>query len=100
MRLDKFLKTMNLMKRRTVANEAAGEGFITVNGRTAKPACTLKAGDVLELDMWNFYKKIKVLQVPEKKSIPKKDLPLYIETIEYRAKTADDFADFEDEEEL
>ncbi|QAR31917.1 RNA-binding S4 domain-containing protein [Geovibrio thiophilus] len=100
MRLDKFLKTMNLMKRRTVANEAAGEGFITVNGRTAKPACNLKAGDVIELDMWNFRKKIKVLQVPEKKSIPKKDLPLYIETLEYSAKTADDFADFEDDEEL
>ena len=100
MRLDKFLKITNLMKRRTVANEAAGEGFINVNGRTAKPALTLKAGDILELDMWNFYKKIKILQVPEKKSIPKKDLPLFIEMVEYRAKTADDFEDFQDDDEL
>jgi ribosomal 50S subunit-recycling heat shock protein len=100
MRLDKFLKTTNLMKRRTVANEAADEGFIRVNDRAAKPSYTLKEGDVIEMDMWNFYKKIKVLQVPEKKSIPKKDLPLYIETIEYRPKTSDDFTDFEDNEEL
>ena len=50
--------------------------------------------------MWNFYKKVKVLQVPEKKSIAKKDLPLFMEVVEYRAKTVDDFADFIDEEEL
>lgn len=100
MRLDKFLKVTNLIKRRTVANEAAGEGFISVNGRAAKPAYTLKVGDEIEMDMWNFYKKVKVLQVPDKKSIPKKDLPLYMETVEYRVKSSDDFEDFEIDDEL
>ena len=100
MRLDKFLKVTNLVKRRTVANEAADEGFIAVNGKKAKPSYTLNTGDEIELDMWNFYKKVKVLQVPEKKSIAKKDLPLFMEVVEYRAKTVDDFADFIDEEEL
>jgi ribosomal 50S subunit-recycling heat shock protein len=39
MRLDKFLKTTNLMKRRTVANEAADEGFIRVNDRAERRGC-------------------------------------------------------------
>ena len=33
MRLDKFLKVSRIIKRRTVANEAADGGRISVNGR-------------------------------------------------------------------
>ncbi len=90
MRLDKFLKTTQIMKRRTMANEAADEGFIKINGRDAKPSSKLKVGDVIELDMWNYYKSVKVLQVPEKNSIPKQDLDKFIELIEYKPKN-DDF---------
>ena len=43
MRIDKFLKVSRLIKRRTVANEVADAGRITVNGRpvTASYACLL-----------------------------------------------------------
>ena len=34
MRLDKYLKISRIIKRRTVANEAAGAGRISVNGKT------------------------------------------------------------------
>ena len=63
MRLDKFLKTAQVIKRRTVANEASDEGFIKVNGRQAKPSCNIKQGDIIEIDMWNYYKKIEVLDI-------------------------------------
>ena len=86
MRLDKFLKTAQLIKRRTVANEAADEGFIKVNGRDSKPASQLKSGDIIEIDMWNYYKKIEVIMVPEKNTIPKKDIDKYIRVLEYKAK--------------
>jgi ribosomal 50S subunit-recycling heat shock protein len=36
MRLDKFLKTSRLIKRRTVANEACDSAHVSVNGRPAK----------------------------------------------------------------
>ena len=36
MRLDKFLKVSRLIKRRSVANDAASTGHITVNGKEAK----------------------------------------------------------------
>lgn len=89
MRLDKFLKVSMLIKRRTVAGEAASEGFIKVNGRTAKPGLKIKEGDVIELDMWNFYKKITVLTVPLKGSIPKAKIDEYIRVDEYRPKEPD-----------
>lgn len=89
MRLDKFLKTVQVIKRRTVANEASGEGFIKVNGRQAKPSCSIKQGDIIEIDMWNYYKKIEVLENIEKNSIPKKDVEKYIKVLEYKTKEID-----------
>lgn len=49
MRLDKYLKISRLIKRRTVANEAAAAGRVTVNGKIAKPSADVKLGDVLEI---------------------------------------------------
>ena len=38
MRLDKFLKVSRVIKRRTVANEAADNGRVSVNGKVVKPS--------------------------------------------------------------
>lgn len=89
MRIDKLLKVLMLIKRRTVANEMADEGFVMLNGRPAKPSTKVKAGDVLELDMWNYYKKLEILMVPERGSVPKKDVDKFIKVIEYRTKEGD-----------
>lgn len=90
MRIDKFLKIMALIKRRTVANEAADEGFIYVNGKKVKPSYSINKGDILELDMWNYYKRVKILDVPAKKSVPKKDREKFIEVEEYKTREPDD----------
>ena len=47
MRLDKYLKVSRLIKRRTVAAEAADGGRISVNGVTAKPSREVKPGDII-----------------------------------------------------
>ncbi len=49
MRIDKFLKVSRILKRRTVAQEAANAGKITINGKEAKPSTRVKVGDVIEL---------------------------------------------------
>lgn len=49
MRLDKFLKVSRILKRRTVAQDAANGGKVDVNGRPAKPACQLKVGDLVRV---------------------------------------------------
>ena len=49
MRLDKFLKVSRVIKRRTVANDAADMGRVSVNGRVVKPSYEVKEGDIVEI---------------------------------------------------
>ncbi|MDO4544214.1 MAG: RNA-binding S4 domain-containing protein [Clostridia bacterium] len=65
MRLDKYLKVSRIIKRRTVANEAAGAGRITVNGRVAKPATDVKAGDVLDILLGGRHLVVRINATPE-----------------------------------
>ncbi len=64
MRLDKFLKVSRLIKRRTVANEISDTGRVYVNGNIAKPAKTLKVGDVIKIEYANKNVVVKVLIIP------------------------------------
>ena len=42
MRIDKFLKMSRVIKRRTIANEAADNGRISVNGKVIKASYEVK----------------------------------------------------------
>ncbi len=64
MRLDKFLKVSRLIKRRTVANEISDTGRVYVNGNIAKPAKTLKVGDIIKIEYANKNVVVKVLVIP------------------------------------
>ncbi len=63
MRIDKFLKVSRILKRRTVANEAASGGRIKINGKTVKPAHEVCEGDIVEIGFNSGTVKIKVLSV-------------------------------------
>ena len=65
MRLDKYLKTARLIKRRTVANEACDTQRVSVNGREAKATYQVKVGDIIEIAIGSRSLKVKVLSVPE-----------------------------------
>lgn len=65
MRIDKFLKVSRLLKRRTVANEACDGGRVKVNGRTVKPSCQIKEGDIVEIGFNSGTVKFKVLMIKE-----------------------------------
>ncbi len=65
MRLDKYLKVSRIIKRRTVANEAAGLGRVQINGKVAKPSSEVKAGDVLTLLLGGREMRVKVLSIQE-----------------------------------
>jgi len=49
MRIDDFLSTVGLIKRRTVAKELGAAGMIEVNGRRVKPAYEIKVGDIIRI---------------------------------------------------
>ncbi len=70
MRLDKYLKVSRLIKRRTIANEAAGAGRVQINGRVAKPSSEVKEGDVLDLLLGGRHLLVRVVRVQE---VVKKD---------------------------
>ena len=65
MRIDKFLKVSRLLKRRTIANEACDGGRVQVNGRTVKPSCKLKVGDIVEIGFNSGTVKFEVLELKE-----------------------------------
>ena len=65
MRLDKFLKVSRVIKRRTVANEAADKGRISVNGKIVKPSYEVKVGDIVEIAFGNSTSKFEILYIPE-----------------------------------
>lgn len=63
MRLDKFLKVSRLIKRRTVAADAADAGRITINDRVAKPSSKVHPGDIIEIGFGNRTVKARVKQI-------------------------------------
>ena len=65
MRLDKYLKVSRLIKRRTVANEAADSGRVLLNGKEAKPSAAVKPGDIIEIGFGNKTVKVEVLAVAD-----------------------------------
>ena len=65
MRLDKFLKVSRVIKRRTLANEAADSGRIAVNGKTVKPSYEVKIGDIVEIKFGDKISKFEILQIPK-----------------------------------
>ena len=65
MRLDKFLKVSRVIKRRTVANEAADAGRISVNGKQVKPSYEVKIGDIVEIKFGDKVSKFEILQIPK-----------------------------------
>ncbi len=73
MRLDVFLKTSRLIKRRTLAREMCENGRVLVNGFEAKPAKEVKPGDIITLKFSSRNLDLEVLGVPaaaSRKALP------------------------------
>ncbi|PWL71552.1 MAG: RNA-binding protein [Clostridiales bacterium] len=79
MRLDKYLKIVRLIKRRTVANEACDAGKIVVNGKVARASYDVKIGDVIEINMGATPLRVKVLKVSE--YVKKEDAATHYEVV-------------------
>ena len=78
MRIDKFLKVARVIKRRTVANDAADNGRISVNGKVVKPSHEVKIGDIVEIKFGDKISKFEILQIPK---VAGKDLPELIKIL-------------------
>ena len=65
MRIDKFLKVSRILKRRSLAADAANGGRVKINDRTVKPSHDIKIGDVVEIGFNSGTVKCRVLNVKE-----------------------------------
>ncbi|MCP4568615.1 MAG: RNA-binding S4 domain-containing protein [FCB group bacterium] len=80
MRLDNYISDTGVVKRRTVAKELADGGHVKINGRRGKPGHKVKVDDIIEIT-GRHHVKIKVLRLPEGKSIPKEARSEYFEIL-------------------
>lgn len=64
MRLDKWLKTARLLKRRTVAQMACDQGRVFLNDRPAKSGAEVKPGQKIHLELGSRAITVEVAQVP------------------------------------
>ncbi len=79
MRLDKYLKTARILKRREAAKELALQGRIWVNNRVAKPSTELNIGDQIRIQFGTRIVTIQVLDI--QKQVSKQNAQLLFEII-------------------
>src|ERR1051325_1420877 len=60
-----WLKLVCLFKHRAEATEACKGGLVKVNGSRVKPSAALNAGDVVEFDQGDRFRRVIVQQLPE-----------------------------------
>ncbi len=90
MRLDVFLKTSRLIKRRTLAKEYCDEGWVLVAGVPAKPGRELKEGDRITLDLPRRRLVAEVVSIP-KGNVPKEQAVELYRVLEDLAKKEEIF---------
>ncbi len=81
MRIDKFLNTVNITKRRAVAEDMCKNGVVCINDMVVKPAKGVKIGDKITINYIQKSVSFEVLDIPKTKTIPKSQQNLYVKEI-------------------
>jgi ribosome-associated heat shock protein Hsp15 len=81
LRIDKFLNTVNIVKRRSLAEDMCKSGVVKINDKVAKPAKDVKVGDTIEITYLDKVKKFQVLKIPTTKTLPKSAKDEYVKEI-------------------
>lgn len=80
MRLDKYLKTARILKRRTVSKELADQERVYVNGKIAKPSTDVNVNDIIKVIFGFRELTVRVLMI--QKQVNKTDAALMFEVVE------------------
>jgi len=81
MRLDLFLKLSCLSPRRTVAQKLCDAGFVLLNGRVAKPAHEVHAGDEIKIRTVTSEIVARVTSVPAARNVARRDAKSLVEMV-------------------
>jgi len=80
MRLDDYLSSVGVIKRRTIAKELASNGMILANDQKVKPAYQVKLNDIIRIK-GTRPQTIEVLDIPTG-SVPKEQREKYFKILE------------------
>lgn len=81
MRIDKFLNSVNITKRRSIAQDMLNNKVILINGVVAKASKNVEIGSVITINYLENSKQYEVLKLPTTKSTPKSLQNEYIKEI-------------------
>lgn len=81
MRIDKFLNSVNITKRRSVAQDMISNEVVLINGVVAKASKNVEVGSIITINYLNETKKYEVIKIPTTKSTPKSLQDEYIKEI-------------------
>jgi ribosomal 50S subunit-recycling heat shock protein len=81
LRVDKFLNSVNITKRRAISEDMCKSGVVSINDTVAKPAKAVKVGDMITLKYLERIVKYEVLKIPTTKTIPKSAQELYVKKL-------------------
>jgi len=81
LRIDKFLNSVNITKRRAVSEDMCKNGVVKINNIVVKPAKDVKIGDIIEISYLEKVVKYEVLQIPQTKTIPKSQQNEYVKEV-------------------
>ena len=81
MRIDKFLNSVNLTKRRAVAQDMLAQKVVFINDVACKPAKEVKIGDIITMTFLDYTRKYEVLDIPKTKTIPKTAQAEYVKEL-------------------
>ena len=84
MRLDLFLKLSRLCPRRSIAQQLCDAGFVLLNGRPAKSAHPVKANDEIKVRRRDHEMTVRVISVPETRSVSRRDANSLVEILNER----------------
>jgi len=71
LRIDKWVSSVNIVKRRTIAQDMVKSGVVYINDIKAKPSKDVKVGDIIKIEYLKGTKLYEVLKIPTTKTIPK-----------------------------
>ncbi len=81
MRIDKFLNSVNITKRRSVAQDMISNKVVLINDVVVKASKNVEIGSVISINYLNETKKYEVLKIPTTKSTPKSLQSEYIKEL-------------------
>ena len=81
MRIDKFLNSVNITKRRSVAQDMIVNKVVMINDKVVKSSKNVEVGNTITINYLESSKSYMVLQIPTTKSTPKSLQEEYIKEL-------------------